>query len=118
MSFSEQFLSILRAQNQERGWQQNFAKEAGVNQSALSKIISGETRDPGLSMISAILDALNYHLSKNQACDNCKKLEEKILILQQKTLDLEKKLYKEQGKADAYLELLNKLYNQPDCDKN
>lgn len=118
MTFNEQFLSILREQNQERGWQQNFAREAGINQSALSKIISGETRDPGLSIISAILDALHYQLSKEQACGNCRRLEEEILILEQRVQDLEKKFYKEQGKADAYLELLNKLYNQPNCDKN
>lgn len=59
MGFSEQFYSILRKKGAIRGWQSSFAQRAGLTQSALSKIISGETKDPGLSTIAAILDALS-----------------------------------------------------------
>lgn len=58
MKFSENFIELLRRKNAERGWQSAFAEKAGITQSMLSKIISGETKDPGLSTVSAIIEAL------------------------------------------------------------
>lgn len=58
MNFSKHFYKILNAKKQESGWQSSFAKKAGISQSALSKIISGETKEPEMGTISAIVDAL------------------------------------------------------------
>jgi len=59
MSFSNHFYEILRTKSEERGWQSAFAKKAGISQSTLSKIISGETKAPEMESISAIIDALD-----------------------------------------------------------
>lgn len=73
MKFSERLLTILRQKNQKRGWQTAFAQRAGVPQSVLSKIIKGESKDPSLSTVSAIIEALEEEgeerfslLSKNR----------------------------------------------------
>lgn len=58
MKFSDRLLNILRKKNQERGWQSAFAQKAGISQSMLSKIITGESKDPALSTVSAIIGAL------------------------------------------------------------
>lgn len=58
MKFSERFYERLRAKSQERGWQTSFAQRAGISQSSLSKIISGETKAPDLTTVSAIMDEL------------------------------------------------------------
>ena len=62
MKFSEKFYELLREKNKERGWQSAFAKRAGISQSALSKIISGETKAPELASVAAIVDALGEEL--------------------------------------------------------
>lgn len=62
MSFSEKFYTVLREKSKERGWQRAFASRAGISQSALSKIISGETKAPELASVSAIVDALGEEL--------------------------------------------------------
>lgn len=62
MNFSKRFYDVLRAKSQERGWQSSFANKAGISQSSLSKIISGETKAPELSTVSAIIDALGDEL--------------------------------------------------------
>lgn len=58
MGFAQRFYEILAEKNQERGWQTAFAQKIGISQSALSKIISGETKSPELGSIAAIVDAL------------------------------------------------------------
>lgn len=58
MNFSNRFYGILKEKSQERGWQTAFAQKAGISQSSLSKIISGETKAPELSTIAAIIDTL------------------------------------------------------------
>lgn len=58
MKFSDRLLHVLRQKNQERGWQTAFAQKAGIPQSILSKIIKGESKDPALSTVSAIIEAL------------------------------------------------------------
>lgn len=58
MGFAQRFYEILAEKNQERGWQSAFAQRIGISQSALSKIISGETKSPELGSIAAIVDAL------------------------------------------------------------
>lgn len=62
MKFSEKFYALLREKSKERGWQSAFAKRAGISQSALSKIISGETKAPELASVAAIVDALGEEL--------------------------------------------------------
>lgn len=63
MNFSERFYEVLREKSQERGWQSAFAQKAGISQSSLSKIISGETKAPELATVSAIIDALGDELA-------------------------------------------------------
>lgn len=58
MGFAQRFYEILAEKNRERGWQSAFAQRIGISQSALSKIISGETKSPELGSIAAIVDAL------------------------------------------------------------
>ena len=58
MGFSEKLYEYLEQKSSIRGWQSDFAKLSGMNQSALSKIISKETKNPELPSISAIVDAL------------------------------------------------------------
>ena len=62
MKFSQRFYEVLREKSQTRGWQSAFAKKAGISQSSLSKIISGETKAPELESVSAIVDALGDEL--------------------------------------------------------
>lgn len=57
MEFSERFYSYLRARKDERGWQARFAKQAGITQNSLSKIISRETKNPSMETISKIVQA-------------------------------------------------------------
>lgn len=58
MKFLDQFYLVLREKSHERGWQSSFADVAGISQDALSKIISGKTKSPGIETVSAIVDAL------------------------------------------------------------
>lgn len=58
MGFEERFRTLIGDRAAERGWQKVFAKTAGLQQSALSKIISGQTKDPGLESEGRIMDAL------------------------------------------------------------
>ena len=58
MGFEERFRTLIGERAAERGWQKVFAKTAGLQQSALSKIISGQTKDPGLESVGRIMDAL------------------------------------------------------------
>ena len=59
MGFEERFRALLGERAAERGWQKFFAETAGLQQSALSKIISGQTKDPGLESVGRIMDALD-----------------------------------------------------------
>lgn len=59
MKFSQKFYKILEEKSQERGWQSSFAKRAGISQDALSKIINRKTKEPGIEIISSIIDALD-----------------------------------------------------------
>lgn len=58
MTLSEKFYAILREKNKNKGWQTAFAEKVGITQGALNKIIRGETKDPSLSTVSAIIEAL------------------------------------------------------------
>lgn len=58
MKFSERFYAVLKEKSLDRGWQSAFADAAGISQDALSKIISGKTKSPGIETVSAIIDAL------------------------------------------------------------
>lgn len=65
MTLSEKFYAILREKNKIKGWQTAFAEKVGITQGAFNKIIRGETKDPGLSTVSAIIQALEEEEAGN-----------------------------------------------------
>lgn len=58
MGFAQELYGVLDERAKERGWQARFSGQAGIPQPALSKIISRQTKDPGLDSIGKIVDAL------------------------------------------------------------
>ena len=62
MSFEEKFYAVLREQAEAggRGWQQDFAGQCGIEQNALSRIMSGATKSPTLKNVAAIVDKLGW----------------------------------------------------------
>lgn len=56
MEFSERFLSYLMSKKDVHGWQKSFADATGITQTALSKILSGDSTNPTLKTISKIMD--------------------------------------------------------------
>lgn len=62
MSFEERFYAVLREQAEAggRGWQQDFAGQCGIEQNALSRIMSGATKSPTLKNVAAIVDKLGW----------------------------------------------------------
>lgn len=58
MSFSDRFYAYLKAKSEERGWQTRFAREAGISQDALHKIITGKTKKPEMPIIAKIVDTV------------------------------------------------------------
>lgn len=88
MRFSKLFYDTLRKKSQERGWQSGLARASGISQAALSKIISGKTKDPGIETVSAIIDALcnagDIYLPSDsdfEGCPRCRSLETEIIRL-------------------------------------
>ncbi|MDR2056594.1 MAG: hypothetical protein LBQ10_12125 [Desulfovibrio sp.] len=58
MRFERYIRDFLKENSAKRGWGTRFAEDAGITQSSMNKIISGETKDPQLSTISKIIDAM------------------------------------------------------------
>ena len=58
MNFREKFYEYLRTHKGVRGWQADLVKLSGISQSSLSKIITGETKDPGIDSVGKIIDAI------------------------------------------------------------
>ena len=82
MGFVDAFYKYLDDHNEERGWQSEFARRAGISQSALSKVIKRATKDPGITMVGAIVDTigdeffeplLSYTPSKSESARALKK---------------------------------------------
>ena len=57
MGFKENFLKVLADTCEERG-QSGFARDCGVPQASLSRIILGKTPKPSLDNVGAIVDAI------------------------------------------------------------
>lgn len=57
MGFEQNFIEAVRTACEERG-QSGFARECGVAQQNLSRIVTGETAKPSLKNVGAIVDAL------------------------------------------------------------
>lgn len=96
----------MHKENCKRGWQKSFAERAGITQSSLSKIISGETADPGLTTVSAIMDALGIELTTSgleyqKQCDS-----RELIEAREKIRELEKSLHVAEGRAQAFQEVI------------
>lgn len=57
MGFEQNFIEAVKAACEERG-QTSFARECGIAQQNLSRIVTGETAKPSLKNVGAIVDAL------------------------------------------------------------
>lgn len=62
MEFSKRFYEILRSKCSAWGARRKLAEQAGITESALNKILQGTTKDPGLSTVSAIVDAVGIDM--------------------------------------------------------
>lgn len=71
MKFARDFYKLLRAFCGQRGGQKIMVEKSGVSQPVLSRIISGETKDPGLASISAIVDVLGIASFIDDAPSDC-----------------------------------------------
>ena len=69
MSFEEKFYAVLQEQAEAggRGWQQDFAVKCGIEQNALSRIMSGATKSPTLKNVAAIVDQLGWEAFQESA---------------------------------------------------
>ena len=58
MGFADAFYKYLDSHNSKRGWQAEFIRRSGISQSAFNKVLKRVTKDPGLAIVGAIVDAI------------------------------------------------------------
>ncbi len=88
MGFAEAFYEYLDSHNSKRGWQAEFIRRSGISQSAFNKVLKRATKDPGLAIVGAIVDAigdeffeplLSYTPSRSESA---RALKERISVLE------------------------------------
>lgn len=97
MEFAKQFRSALSSFCGKRGGQALLVKHSGVGQTVLSRILSGETKDPGLMNVSALMDAMGFRIADSEVVGDCAEVRQQLSEAQEKIAALEKELYQAQG---------------------
>ena len=112
MNIEKQFYAILKQACEKRGGQKDLIEQAGIGQSVLSRILSGDTKDPGLRSVSAILDALGYYLCHQNQSEKNSDQYVKLHELQLTIKKLEGELAEAKGEINALHSTIDKLLDK------
>lgn len=104
MEFAKRFYSLLRERCVSRGGQKSMIELTGLKQAALNKIVTGETKDPGLVSVSAIVDALGLEVFVGSEIPDCA---DKLAKAQAEIEELKTALAIERGRLDSMREAYN-----------
>lgn len=104
MQFAKLFYTLLRERCASRGGQKRLVEMTGLKQAALNKIVTGETKDPGLASVSAIVDALGLDVFIENQMPDCP---DKLAEAQAEIEELKTALAIERGRLDSMREAYN-----------